>query len=138
MYPAPSFPLNVKAYSDDISFVDRDMIIRNLPDLGVGHVYGPSVATGIHTATNGILAQDIPEDNPEDINIVMVDESQAIGETQHEGDSLEVDDPELGLENRETDMLDEGEVSGDEEDSQISDEDVLMDALDDSIDDCCE
>jgi hypothetical protein len=131
-------PLNVKAYSDDVSFVDRDMIIRNLPYLGVGHVYGPSVATGTRTAANGTLAQDIPEDIPEDIDVVMARESQAITETQHEGDSLEVDDPEFGLDNREIDILDEEDVSGEERDLQLSDEDVLMDALDDNIDDCCE
>jgi hypothetical protein len=133
--PAPNDPLNVKAYSDDISFVDRDMIIRNLPDLGVGHVYGLSMATGTHTATHGTLAPDIPED----IDIVMAGESQAIDETVvHEGDSLEVDDPELGLESRETDNLDEEEFSGEEGDSQLSDEDVLMDTLEDNVDDCCE
>src|ERR1700730_13496750 len=59
MYPGPNDPLDMKAHSDDSSFVDRDMIIRNLPDLGVGHVYGPSVATVIHTAANVTLAQDI-------------------------------------------------------------------------------
>ena len=136
-YPISNDALNMKTYSDDISFVDRDMIIRNLPSLGVGHVYSPSVATGTHTA-DGTLAQDIPEDIPEDIDIVMARESQAIGETQHEGDSLEVDDPEFGLENREIDILDEEDVSGEEGDLQLSDEDIIMDALEDSMDDCCE
>ena len=113
MYSAPSDPLDVKAYSDDISFVDRDMIIRHVPELGVGHVYGPSVATGTHSVADGTLA---PEDIPEDIDVVMALESQAIDEdeTHHEGDSLEVDDPELGLDNRETDILDEEDFSGEE------------------------
>jgi hypothetical protein len=57
------------------------MIIRNLPDLGIGHVYGPSVATDIHT---------------------------------------------------------EEDVSGEEEDLQLSDEDFHMDTLEGNMDDCCE
>ena len=82
------------------------MIIRHVPDLGVGHVYGPSVAAGTHTVADGTLPPDIPED----IDVVMARESQVIDEdeTHHEGDSLEIDDPELGLGNRETDILDEG------------------------------
>jgi hypothetical protein len=125
-----------------ISFVDRDMIIRHLPYLGVGHVYGPSVASENCPAADRTLAQDIsediPADVPKDIDVVMSSESQAMAETQHEGDSLEVDDPEFGLDNREIDMIDGDDVSGDEGDSQLSDEDVLMDALDDTVDDCCE
>jgi hypothetical protein len=93
------------------------MIIRNLPDLGVGHVYGPSVAAGTCNATNGTLAQDILEDILEDIDVVMARESEAIAETQHKGDSLEVEDPEFGLDNREIDILDEEDVSGEERDS---------------------
>jgi len=125
----------VEAYSDGISFVDRDMIIRNLPNLGLGHVYGFSVATETHTATCGTLAPDIPEGTSEDV--VMSGESQVIEETMvHEGDSLEVEDPELGLEDREADNLDEEEHSG--QDSLLSDEDVLTNALEDNMDDCCE
>jgi hypothetical protein len=70
-------------------------------------------ATDTPTATNG--TPDIPEDIAEDIDIVMARESQAIEETLvREGDFLEVDNPELGLESRESDNLDEEEFSGED------------------------
>jgi hypothetical protein len=103
-----------------LRFADRDMVMRYHWGLGVGHVYSHDQGMARTTTTSCTSAQTsaITMDNPVDIIHQQLDD----------GNNSDVDNPELGLEDRDDDLgendrlRDEAEVDCDDD----SDEQLLV------------
>jgi hypothetical protein len=103
------------------SFVDRDMIMRFLWGLGVGHIYANPQAA--HSKSN-VEFKTTSSDKDNDLdNSYVVDTDIPVemmidrqDQEQHEGDPLDVEDPEQSLEDCELEewWVDEEEMEEDE------------------------
>jgi hypothetical protein len=104
------------------SFADRDMFMRYYWGLAAGHTYTHSMRNGNPPAEASATSNNVdeigylpPATSSGDIGLLNQLPEQE-GDVQHD------DDPELGFENRQDDLLDEEDISGDEGGMEDDDE----------------
>lgn len=109
----------------EIRFVDRDMIMRYHWGLGIGHLYSHGQSAGVATASNQTNNTATDSYSYEPVTEANLDLQVPNYENDYESD---VDDPELGFENRDDDL---GEEEGSEDEPGVEYDDELLVALDD-------
>jgi len=106
-----------------VRFVDRDMVMRYLWGLGVGHVYAHLHRPWSRLNSVAIATENMSSGESQDVEMRSGSDLHPGIQVQDEGDN---DDLEFGLEDREFDDWDIDEAE--ELDSELDDEEMVADA----------